>query len=254
MDFSGRRLPYSALVGSTLDTSLRHLRRLLKFFSPAVLVVDISSGMCWLLLVTLHLELCSSTSISVASPQVQSLVKVYMPVVVSGAVGQTVQNTVEIPQVQFLDKLFMPFVVSGADGQTAPKSVDFLQLQFIDGRRHPGHGAQVDSHGPAVQQTMVFPQLHFLYEVIDVPGMQVVQVLCCVQRHVPSTLAVHQQGRHLPFRGAEAVSHGLSVQADHRDSLLLFMVVDVPVALVVHIPCRGAEADSHGPDCSSDHR
>ena len=28
---------------------------------------------------------------------------------------------------------------------------------------------------------MVFPQLHFLYEVIDVPGMQVVQVRLCVQ-------------------------------------------------------------------------
>ena len=127
-------------------------------------------------------------------------------------------------------------------------------MQFIDGRRFSCRGAQVDSHGPAVQQTMVYPQLHFLYEVVDVPGMQVVQVRRCVQRHVPSTLAVHQQGRHLPFRGAEAVSHGLSVQADHRDSLLLYMVVDVLVALVVHFPCRGAEADSRGPDCSSDHR
>ena len=156
------------------------------------------------------------------------------------------RKPVDFPQVQFLDKLFMRVVVSGADGLTAQKTVDFLQLLFIDCRRQPGPGA--------VQQTMVFPQLHFLYEVIDVLGMQVVQVRRCVQRHVPSTLAVHQQGRHLPFRGAKAVSHGLSVQADHRDSLLLYMVVDVPVALVVHIPCRGAETDSHGPDCSSDHR
>ena len=79
--------------------------------SSAALVVDIGSGMCWLvLLVTIYLELCSSMSISVAIPQeqfldrllrlkpvaipqVQSLVKVYMPVVVSGADGQTVQNT-----------------------------------------------------------------------------------------------------------------------------------------------------------------
>ena len=128
------------------------------------------------------------------------------------------------------------------------------QLQFIDGRRFSCRGAQAESHGPAVQQTMVFPQLHFLYEVIDVPGMQVVQVRRCVQRQVPSTAAVHQQGRHLPFRGAEADSHGLTVQADHRDSPLLYTMVDVPVALVVHIPCRGAEADSHGPDCFSDHR
>ena len=46
--------------------------------------------------------------------------KVYMPVVVSGAVSQTVQNTVENPQSQFWDKVFMPVVVaSGAYGQTA---------------------------------------------------------------------------------------------------------------------------------------
>ena len=62
---------------------------------------------------------------------------------------------------------------------------------------------------------VVFPQLQFLYEVIDVPGMQVVQVRRCVQRQVPSTAAVHQQGRPLPFRGAEAISHGLTVPADH---------------------------------------
>ena len=79
-------------------------------------------------------------------------------------------------------------------------------------------GAQADSHGSAVQQTMVFPQLQFLCEVIDVPGMQLVQVRRCVQRQVPSTAAVHQQGPFLPCRGAEADSHGLTVEADHRDS------------------------------------
>ena len=46
------------------------------------------------------------------------LVKVYMPVVVSGVVGQTVQNTVENPQSQFWDKVFVRVVVSGAVGQT----------------------------------------------------------------------------------------------------------------------------------------
>ena len=43
----------------------------------------------------------------------------------------------------------------------------------------------------AVQQTIVIPLLQFFYKVIDVPGMQVVQVLPvvarCVQRQVPST-------------------------------------------------------------------
>ena len=82
-------------------------------------------------------------------PQVPFLDKLFMHVVVSGADGQTAQNTrgdstgavlgtscsctllclvpmarqrrtpVEIPQVPFLDKLFMHVVVSGADGQTA---------------------------------------------------------------------------------------------------------------------------------------
>ena len=44
-------------------------------------------------------------------PQVQFLDKVYMPVVVSGADGQTAQKTVEIPQVPFLDKVYMPVVL-----------------------------------------------------------------------------------------------------------------------------------------------
>ena len=92
-------------------------------------------------------------------------------------------------------------------------------------------GAEVDSHGLAVQQTMVSPQLQFLYEVIDFPGMQLVQARRCVQRQVSSTAAVHHQGRHLPLRGAEAISHGLTVHADHRDSLIAVCVVDVPVAL-----------------------
>ena len=95
----------------------------------------------------------------------------------------------------FLDKVFMPAVVSGADGQTAQKTVHFLQLRFNACRRHPGHGAQADSHGPAVQQTMVFPQLHFLYEVVDVPVALVVNIPC---------------------RGAEADSHGPDCSSDHR--------------------------------------
>ena len=37
-------------------------------------------------------------------------------------------------------------------------------------------GAEADSHGIAVQQTMVIPQLQFLNEVIDVPVVQVVRL------------------------------------------------------------------------------
>ena len=122
------------------------------------------------------------------------------------------------------------------------KTAENPQLQFIDGRRFSCRGAQADSHGPAVQQTMVSPQLQFLYEVIDDPGMQLVQVRRCVQRQVPSTAAVHQQGRHLPFRGAEADSHGLTVQADDRDSPSAFYtVVDVPVAWPCRLSCVAVE-------------
>ena len=38
-------------------------------------------------------------------------------------------------------------------------------------------GAEVDFHGLAFKQTKVLPLLQFLYEVVDVPGMQVVQVI-----------------------------------------------------------------------------
>ena len=183
MDFSGRRLPetfpYSALVGATLDTNLRQFTEAFGVFSPAVLVVDIGSGMCWLLLVTLHLELCSSTSISVAIPQVQfvvrllrlllkpvaipqvqSLVKVYMPVVVSGAVGQTVQNTVENLQSQFWDKVFMRVVVSGADGQTVRTPVEIPQVPFLDKLFMPA--VVSGAVGQTAQKTVDFLQLLLL--------------------------------------------------------------------------------------------
>ena len=49
-------------------------------------------------------------------------------------------------------------------------------LQFIDGRRFSCRGAEANSHGLAVQQTMVIPRLQFLNEVIDVLVVLVVQV------------------------------------------------------------------------------
>ena len=62
-------------------------------------------------------------------------------------------------------------------GSELQKTAENPQLQFIFGRRFSCRGADADSHGHAFQQTMVIPRLQFLYEVIDVPGMQVVQVL-----------------------------------------------------------------------------
>ena len=60
-----------------------------------------------------------------------------------------------------------------------------------------------------------------------------------MQRQVPSTAAVHQHGRHHPFRGAEAYPHDQAVQQTIEIPVAVFKVVDVPVALVVlvvHIP------------------
>ena len=57
--------------------------------------------------------------------------------------------------------------------------------------RFPCRGAEADSHGLAVQQTKVIPQLQFLDKVIDGPVVRVVLVFpgrshaCCVQRQVP---------------------------------------------------------------------
>ena len=56
------------------------------------------------------------------------------------------------------------------------KTAENPQLQVTDGRRFSCRGAEANSHGLAVQQTMVIPRLQFLNEVIDVPVVLVVQV------------------------------------------------------------------------------
>ena len=68
-------------------------------------------------------------------------------------VGDLPVAPLETPQVQFFVEVHMPVVVPSGDiGQTAQKTVDFLQLPFIAGRRHPGHGAEADSHGLACSE------------------------------------------------------------------------------------------------------
>ena len=70
--------------------------------------------MCWLvLLVAMHLELCSSTSMFVAIPQVQFL----------NSLLCLLLKPVAIPQVQSLVKVICLF---GVFGQTVQKTVDFL--------------------------------------------------------------------------------------------------------------------------------
>ena len=96
--------------------------------------------------------------------------EVYMPVVVSGADGQTTQKTVEIPQVQFSDKVVgllvcwhtrrqVPIVLS------ARKTVEVPKLQFIN---MPVVQQQVPMV-VTVQKPVVIPEVRFLGKVVDMP-------------------------------------------------------------------------------------
>ena len=106
-----------------------------------------------------------------------------------------------------------------------------LLVVQVPGHLHPCRGAEACSHGPwyagRAGSSKSFAR--------------------CVQRQVPSTAAVHRQGRHHPFRGAEAYP---------RDQAVL-QTIEVPlfpytrwlVSLFTdraNFHCRGAEADSHG--------
>ena len=150
------------------------------------------------------------------------LVQGDMPVVVTlGALGQTAQKTVEIPQLPFFDKV--------------------VQISC--------RGAEADSHGPdcSVRRTTGIPHLQFLTEVIDVPVVQVVQLLkwwsqllfsdTLVTCPLLSTTGVwclrapnHCGGPQLPFfacrrypcRGPEADSHSLLARKTMETPHLLY--------------------------------
>ena len=53
-------------------------------------------------------------------------------VVVSGGVGQTIQNTVENPQLQFWDKVFMPVCCVWCLWPDSVGTVEIPQQQFLD--------------------------------------------------------------------------------------------------------------------------
>ena len=114
------------------------------------------------------------------------------------------------------------------------KTVDFPQLQFFVGRRFSCHGAEADSHGLAVQQTIVILQLQFMNKVIDVPGMQVAKVLPVVapvcNDRCPSQLQYIHKIVIFPFRGAEAYPHVPAVQPTIEIPLLPYMWLASPVA------------------------
>ena len=92
----------------------------------------------------------------------------------------------------------------------------------VDFRR----GAEADSHGLAVQQTIVIHQLQFMHKMIDGPEVRVVLgfpvsftcPLCATTgAWLRFAVAVLQQGCPQKCRGPEFVPHGL---ADRRDSLV----------------------------------
>ena len=89
---------------------------------------------------------------------------------------------------------------------------------------------------PTVLLTVEIPQLQFLNDVIDIPGMQCrffQVVFRCVQRQVPSAVAVHLHGRLHPHRGAEAFQ---TVCRTRVIPQLLDTVVDAPVIQVEQFP------------------
>ena len=152
----------------------------------AALVVDIGSGLWLVWMRRIDLELCSSGFAPLDSPHAvfPSIVDVrgdstgavlgqaialavearcdstgavfgqgfFLPVVVSGAVGQTVQKTLENPQSQFRDKVFMHVVVSGADGETAEKTCGDSTGAVL-GRGLHAHRSVSDADGQTVQKT-----------------------------------------------------------------------------------------------------
>ena len=87
--------------------------------------------------------------------------------------------------------------------------------------------------GSSLCFTEEIPQVQFLTEVIDVPGMQVVQVLC--------RLPVVCNDRCPPQQFINKVVYtpvvAQSLIPDHRDSpVAVLKLVDVPVVLVVRVP------------------
>ena len=92
-----------------------------------------------------------------------------------------------------------------------------------------------------VLATMKFPQLQFLNEVIDVPGMQAVRVLpsrspvVCNDRF-PAYVPQLQLTNEVVYTPVVAQSLIHTAWQTIRFFVAEHMVVDVPVALVVRVP------------------
>ena len=150
---------------------------------------------------------------------------------------QTVQQIIETPQLQYVARWSIPVWVvqilrcrRGEDARAPTVAVHPQVLCGSNCRKlwsfrscssslvvdFSCRGAEADSHGLAVQQTMVIPRLHFLDKVID----DFVCVSCRFSQVVCNDSAC----------GSDSCSSSRSST----------------------IPCRGAEADSHGPACLAD--
>ena len=112
------------------------------------------------------------------------------------------------------------------------KTAEFPQLQFIAGHRFSCRGAEVNSHGFAVQQTMSASTVAVLLRCDRRP--------CCADR-----------AGSFPRRGAEAVSYGPDpdCSSSHRHSPVAELGGSCPclAGRAGSFPYRDAEADSHGP-------
>ena len=74
---------------------------------------------------------CRFVGKPVETPQVPFFGQGFL-VVVSGGVGQTMQNTVENPQLQFWDKVFMPVCCVWCLWPDSVGTVEIPQQQFLD--------------------------------------------------------------------------------------------------------------------------
>ena len=78
-------------------------------------------------------------------------------------------------------------LLSGAVCQTAQKTLEVPQLPFFAGRRHPSHGAVAYPHGPARSEYHRGSAVA-VCQVVDAPVMQVVVISVVVQRQIPMVL------------------------------------------------------------------
>ena len=237
LDFSTSHWSCSALVGSTVDTSLRQSTVALLF-----------SAQC------------------LDRQWIQISVSLRFSFVFRAMLGSTVDTNLRqftelfrisaLCLVQQWIHIYVSLQRPGLWFRTA-ETAEYPQLQFIDGRRFSWRGADADSHGHAVQQTTE-TSLLLLNTVIHVPVARFVQVgtsakAPCVWQSPATVFGV----RLLEYRIMKISGRSLLVWFPY--AALIGSTVDTCLASVYEAfwnnftrfiredhPCRGAAADSLG--------